>query len=88
MGATNSAWSSGSGVQGMRISSNGSIGIGTTAPKSNVITIKDGEESVDLTVAMIKSLQEIRGFLDHAEKCGSEVGDLWRAYKAANKLEK
>jgi L-cysteine desulfidase len=70
----------------MTLSANGNLGIGTTSP-SGTITLNDGIDSATLTAAMIRSLQELKGFLDYAESCDSEVGTLWRAYKIANKLE-
>jgi hypothetical protein len=71
----------------MTLSSNGNLDIGT-AKQSATITLNDGIESATLTAAMIRSLQEFKGFLDYTESCDSEVGTLWRAYKIANKLEK
>lgn len=56
--------------------------------RNGTITLTDGLESATLTVHMVKGLQEVKGFLDYAEQCNSEVGELWRAYKTANKLEK
>jgi hypothetical protein len=70
----------------MTLSASGNLGIGTTnAP--GTITLNDGSESITLTTTMVKGLQELRGFLDYAESCDSEIGTLWRAYKIANKLE-
>lgn len=70
----------------MRLDANGNLGIGTSG-KPGTITLQDGIDSATLTVAMVKGLQEVKGFLDYAEKCNSEVGELWRAYKVANKLD-
>ena len=71
----------------MTLSANGNLSLGTATP-SGTLTLSDGVESATLTVTMIKSLQDVKGFLDYAESCDSEVGALWRAYKIANKLEK
>lgn len=71
----------------MRLDANGNLGIGTSN-KPGTITLQDGIETATLTIAMVKGLQEVKGFLDYAESCNSEVGELWRAYKVANKLEK
>lgn len=70
------------GSEVMRLGANGSLGIGTSAPNPSITV---GREVLD--EAMIKGLKELKGFLDYAEQTGSEVGSLWTAYKAANKLE-
>ncbi len=73
-------------TEAMRLDANGNLGIGG-AGKPGTITLTDGIDSTTLTVHMVKGLQEVKSFLDYAEKCDSEVGKLWRAYKVANKLD-
>jgi hypothetical protein len=73
-------------TEAMRLDANGNLGIGGNG-KSGTITLTDGIDSTTLTVHMVKGLQEVKSFLDYAEKCDSEVGKLWRAYKVSNKLE-
>lgn len=73
-------------TEAMRLDANGNLGIGNQG-KAGTITLQDGVDSVTLTISMVKGLQEVKGFLDYSEKCGSEVGDLWRAYKVAHKLD-
>lgn len=73
-------------TEAMRLDANGNLGIGAGG-KPGTITLTDGVNSTTLTVQMVKGLQEVKGFLDYAEQCNSEVGELWRAYKTANKLE-
>lgn len=73
-------------TEAMRLDASGNLGIGGSG-KPGTITLTDGVDSITLTVQMVKGLQEVKGFLDYAEKCNSEVGELWRAYKVSNKLE-
>lgn len=73
-------------TEAMRLDASGNLGIGTSG-KPGTITLQDGIETATLTIAMVKGLQEVKGFLDYAEECNSDVGKLWRAYKVANKLE-
>jgi hypothetical protein len=59
-----------------------------TIDKSATITLNDGVDSATITIADAQFLAQVHDFLEYAEKCNSEVGELWRAYKIANKLEK
>jgi hypothetical protein len=73
-------------TEAMRLDASGNLSIGG-AGKQGTITLDDGVQTATLTIAAVKGLQEVKDFLDYSEKCGSEVGELWRAYKVANKLD-
>ena len=69
----------------MTLSSNGSLGIGTTLASNMKPTITLGQ--FEITEDMIKEMHKTAGFLEYIRKTDPAMQELWTAFEAAEKLK-